>query len=229
MLVDRTIELTRRHAGFYSGLTLIAIAVQAGFAYFFREPAGIAIAGSIVLPFVVTAVNIQTALDIRGGAISRRELLDWTLSRVWAVIIIDLAIAFPFGSGVWLIAFSGTLEDVLTGLLTIVLCTTLLLADVFASVEPSPGPIKTLPFAVVRSIMLAWQNGNIVRLLFIAVLQATSILLAATIEKYLVLQHVPGATFLTDVALGTLLAAPFSVLTTVIYFDCLAREREAEA
>lgn len=228
VLVDRAIEITGRNFKLLASLTLLTLCAQAIVYFFVRGSNGVNLAALALAPVITAAANIRCALDLRSAEISTRELIAWAFGRLWAVILIDFVFSFAFSEGSFQMLFSGgDVGAVLTGILTIVLTSTLAFADVYASIEPQRNAFLALPLAFMRSITLAWQNGNMLRIILLAVLQVALALVTIMLQQFLDLKHVHAAIFIANIPVATLFCAPFAVLTTVIYFDCLAREREA--
>lgn len=228
VLVDRAIEITGRNFKLFATVTLLTLCAQTLLYFFVRGPNGVNLAALALAPLITTIANIRCALDLRAADISARELIGWAFGRLWAVILIDFVFSFAFSEGSFQMLLSGgDIGAVLTGVLTIVLTSTLAFADVYASIEPQRNALLTLPLAFMRSITLAWQNGNMLRIVMLAVLQVALALVTIMLQQFFELKHIHGAVFFANIPVATLFCAPFAVLTTVMYFDCLAREREA--
>ncbi|MDP9017195.1 MAG: hypothetical protein M3N19_02605 [Candidatus Eremiobacteraeota bacterium] len=225
--MDRTVELFVRRWRFYCVLSLAAIAVQGAICLVWRRDIALDVVTSAVLPIITTVANIQTALDLRGGELDPREIFAWALRRLWAVMLIDFVVSFTYIVGFVLMVHASSIDDAVMGLLTLLLTSTLVFADVFASVELFPSSLLRIPFAFMRSVALFWQHGNMVRALAILSFQVAAGLLALMLSDWLTFKHAGSAAFVADVPLGTLFAAPFAILTTVVYFDAIAREDEA--
>lgn len=228
VLVDRAIEITGRHFKLFAIVTLLTIALQAIVYFAVRGVPGANLAGLLLPPFITTIANIRCALDLRDAELPSRDILAWAFSRVWAVILIDFIFSYAFADGTFGM-LSGDASTVLMGVLTVLLTSTLIFADVYASIEPQRNAFLTIPLAFMRSITLAWQNGNMLRILLLAVFQITLVLVAIMLQQLLDSKHVHAAIFLASIPIETLFVAPLSVLSTVVYFDCLARERETTA
>lgn|GEM_PF-3095024 len=226
VLVDRAIEITGRHFKLFAGVTLLTIVFQAIVYFAVRGITGANLAGLLLPPIITTIANIRCALDLREVELPARDILAWAFGRVWAVVLIDFIFSYAFADGTFGM-LSGEVSGTLMGALTVVLTSTLIFADVYASIEPQRNALLQIPLAFMRSITLAWQNGNMLRIVLLAVLQIALVLIAIMLQQWLDFKHVHGAIFIASVPLQTLFVAPLSVLTTVVYFDCLAREREA--
>ncbi|MFN2529253.1 MAG: hypothetical protein ABR584_11125 [Candidatus Baltobacteraceae bacterium] len=225
VLVDRAIEITARHFQLFAVVTMLTIALQAIVYFAVRGITGANLAGLLLPPIITTIANIRCALDLREAELPMREILAWAFGRVWAVILIDFIFSYAFADGTFGM-LSGDASGTFMGVLTVLLTSTLIFADVYASIEAQRNAFLQIPLAFMRSITLAWQNGNMLRIVLLAVFQITLVLVAIMLQQWLDFKHVRGAIFFASVPLQTLFVAPLSVLTTVVYFDCLARERE---
>lgn len=226
-LVDRALALVRKNALFYAIFAAIVLGLQALWYTFYHGREAMLLAFDIVvLVFFTIVINIRTALDLRGGELPLGELLGWAFGRFWAVLIIDLFVWLSISAGADLTFAPQSADAFLGGVLLLVLTSTFIFCDVVASVEPQPRWYAIVPAAIRRSVGLAWQNGNISRALAIVVFQATFGLVGVLAQALLSAAHVKGAAFLANQPLNTLLTPFFATLTTVVYFDALARERE---
>jgi len=183
--------------------------------------------GDAVLdPLIIVYANILTAADMRGETQAPGTIVGRGLERLWAVILIDFALGYLYAGAFF--AQGQDLAGRFLGFLALLLLTTLLMADVFASTEHEVSTLALIPLSFFRSITLSWQNGNMRRLVWIMAAQIALIALVEYLTLLLLHRHYSAAqaNFYAVTPLATLLTAPFAVLTTVIYLDCLARERE---
>jgi len=225
-LIWRVLLVCRRQALLFSVLTLAVLAIQRAVYAFFPNEVGADFVSAAFTPIIVVVVNIQTAAALRGTPLPLGQLFDLALTRLWAVIIIDLGISWLMGTAFGAI-FSPSIGDAIFGALAFMLGATTLFADVYASVEPQPNWLRTVPLAIFGSISLSWQNGNIVRVFFLAGLWALLFLASALVTQWAVSQHLHDAIFLGVVPLSTLTQAPLAALFTAVYLDSLARTRPA--
>lgn len=218
----------RQNALFYGVFAILVLGAQTAWfwSYHGRE-AMLLVFDLVVLVFFTIVVNIRTALDLRGGDVPLHELLAWAFGRFWAVLIIDLFVWLAITSGTEMTFAPGSIDIFFAGILTLVFASTFIFCDVVASVEPQPRWYAIVPLAVRRSAMLAYQHGNLLRALAIVILQTAFSLVGIFAQALLAAKHVKGAEFLANQPLNTLLTPFFAALTTVVYFDALAREREA--
>lgn len=219
----------RKNALLYGLFCLLILAAQSLWyvAYHGREAMLVAF-DLAVLVFLTVVVNIRTALDMRGGELPLGELLAWAFGRLWAVIIIDFVVWLTLSAGTAMAFTPASADTFLGGAFFLVAAAGLIFCDVVASVEPHAHWYAIVPAAIRRSIRLAFAHGNILRALAIVIFQAVFTLLEALLQQFLSDRGIKGAEFWGNQPLNTLLTPFFAALTTVVYFDALAREREAE-
>lgn len=179
--------------------------------------------------FLTIVANIRTALDLRGGEVPLGELLGWAFGRYWAVLLIDFFVSLGISSGTALAFAPQSGDDFFLGLTLLFLCAPLIFCDVVASVEPQERWYAIIPLAVQRSVRLTYQHGNLARAFAIVAFEAVLLIFGVFLERVLSAAHVPGASFLGNQPINTLLTPFFAALTTVVYFDALAREHEERA
>ncbi|MDQ2679654.1 MAG: hypothetical protein M3Y21_01335 [Candidatus Eremiobacteraeota bacterium] len=210
----------------YSGVSLAVFVAQLLLYFYGHFKHGDILGLLLIAPILVTLVNAGVGSDLCGEQIATYQLFERVLERIWAVIIIDLIVSSLLGAGIAAIGTGDGLEIVL-GLAITLMSGTLLFADVYASTEPKPSMLTILPFSLMRSSALAWQNGNIVRICYLIGLQAVFILLTGLLLTLLKQHHMANIEFWANVPISTALTGPFAALFTVVYYDCLARERIA--
>lgn len=172
--------------------------------------------------------NIFTALDIRGQRVGAGEVFSWAFGRLWAVVIIDFFLMFATGIGsAMLVQGGGGIDAFMSGALLLFLSAPLIFSDVAASLEPFEPWYLVVPLAVRRSILYAYSNGNLVRAFALVALQMAAVYTSMLLETYLTARGAESAAFWASTPLTTVLTPFFAALTTTVYFDCAAREREA--
>lgn len=189
-----------------------------------RGLTGELLATTIFPPLIVASANIAAASAAAGELLPWSAIVKRALPRVFAVMLIDLLVQYIVAGGLIGIVQPESIEQFSLSCITLLLGSTLLFADVYASTETQTA-WRLVPLAFMRSIMLSWENGNIIRIAYLGALQIPVALVTVMTLQILNLHHLAGAQLIADLPVPTLLAAPFSVLTTVVYLDCLARER----
>ncbi len=225
-LLKRALLLYRGRGWLYSLTTLAVLAAQILVYFFAHFKHGDALDLLLITPILVTLVNAGIASDLCGEFVRDRLLFERVLERVWAVIIIDFILTSIFVAGADALA-TGDAFNILLGLAILLMSGTLFFADVYASTELQPSMLTILPFSFMRSSALAWQNGNIVRICYLIGLQAALMLMIGLIAVVLRNHHAVDTEFGANLPLYTLTAGPLTALFTVVYYDCIAREREA--
>lgn len=223
ILVDRAVALCSARWRFFLCLSLIVLVAEGLLALLAGGIIGELVATTLFPPFIVAGANIAAATAIAGEVLSWQAILRRALPRLPAIILIDLLVQYIVAGGLIGVAQPESIEQFSLSCITLLLGSTLLFADVYASIE-TDTPWRLVPFGFMRSIRLSWENGNIIRIAYLGALQIPVALLTVMTQQILGLHHVAGAQLIADLPIPTLLAAPFSVLTTVVYFDCLARE-----
>lgn len=213
----------------FCSVTLAVLALQRAVYAAFPGEVGANFVAAAFTPIIAAIVNIQTAADLRAAPLSLSELFDLALTRLWAVIILDVVFYWLLQLAFAIMFSSPAIGDALVGLIGFMLAATLIFADVYASVEPQPNRLRTLPLAVLRSVSLAWQNGNIARVFSLASFLMLLFIGAALLNQWIVAHHVRDAVFLGEVPLGTIVQAPLSAVFTAVYLDCLLREHRRAA
>jgi hypothetical protein len=215
-------RLIARRWMFYLLATLAAIGVQIAFVLAVHVKAAALYPELIVPPLLITIVTVFIAGDAT-GTMTVAQRWERILERAWAVIIIDMGITFVGSSGLVTMqagAHGGDPGNLLFGFLAMLLSGMLVYAEPFALLEARVQALTVIPFAILRSMMLAWVNlSRIFALLAVAI--------AADMISLFVLQKSPQADAAwVEIVIDTLLTAPLAALFTVAYLDTLAIERQ---
>lgn len=224
-LVKQALVLYGRRGWLYGGTSLLVLAAQILVYFFGHFKHGDFLGALLITPILVTLVNAGVASDRCGERVPARYLFERVLERLWAVIIIDLIVTSILGAGADALN-TGDALGILLGLAILFMGGTLFFADVYASTEPKPSMLTILPLSFMRSSALAWQNGNILRVCYLIGSQAAVALLITLLGIVLKHEHAANTEFWANLPLSTLSAGPFAALFTVVYYDCIARERE---
>lgn len=196
----------------------IVFGLQAAFLAFVHVKLAGFYAGLIGEPLVIVVVTVFVGADATNTlAIAQRW--ERILERAWAIILIDAALSFVSLSAQQAL-FPGTdAINAVFGFLTMLLAGMLVYAEPFAALENEVHALTLLPFAILRSMMLAWVNISRIFALLAVQIAVIIVLYAA---------HNAGAhnanVIWSDMALQTLLAAPLAALFTVAYLDTVSEE-----
>lgn len=158
------------------------------------------------------------ALDILPSA---RERWGRIIERAWAIIVIDVALTFI--STAALAGMASNASDFLNvalGVCVLILYGMLLYAEPFACLEEHVRTLTIVPFAVLRSMMLAWVNMSRIFSLLAIQLAIGIVAQLAYFSKIL-----PDPKWV-DLAIVGITTAPLSILFTVAYLDTLSQEQK---
>jgi hypothetical protein len=175
-------------------------------------------------PLVITVVTVFIAADAT-NRLSFSQRWERVLERAWAIIAIDVGLSFINASGLQTMQ-AGDATDIVFGFLTLILSGMLLYAEPFAAIEKDAQTLTILPFAILRSMMLAWVNmSRVFALLALQIALDIAVLLAEQGAKHAGID----AQLWVDLLLQTLLAAPLAALYTVAYLDTVSQEKRTVA
>lgn len=179
----------------------------------------------IASPLVSLVVMVNAGGDATGTLPTAGQRWARIVERGWAIVFIDVGISFVARQGVQTIG-AGTIEPgaTLLGLLALFLAAMLVYAEPFACLEREVETLTLLPFALMRSMMLAWVNVS--RIFSLFAIQLALSVVNILMDEALVRGGMKD-TVLVDFLFWTLATAPLAVLFTVAYLDTLAQERSA--
>lgn len=212
-LFARAGRLLSRRAALYSGATIAALLLQIALVYsdlLVPVAAGL-VCSSIVLPMVAAIVYGFGASDDNGDELPAAAIWSRIAERIWAVVVIDLAlnmlqvVAAVFGVD------GGT--SFFFGFGFLLLATILAFAEIHAIDAPGLGTLQLVPQSILASARIALTRVGYMRGLGLVFAQTIPILLAGTPLVGLFLQ--------------TALTVPVAALTVVFYRDCLAMQKRA--
>jgi hypothetical protein len=202
--------------------TLAAIGGQAAFVLAVHVKAAALYPELIVPPLLITIVIVFIAGDAT-GTLTVAQRWERILERAWAIIIIDMGITFVGSSGLVTMqagAHGADAQNLLFGFLAMLLSGMLVYAEPFALVEAEIHALTVIPFAILRSMMLAWVNiSRIFALLAVAIA-------ADMISLFIEQKASHAGAVWVEMIVDTLLTAPLAALFTVAYLDTLSIERQ---
>jgi hypothetical protein len=145
------------------------------------------------------------------------------LERAWALIAIDVGISFVQISGFdTMLLGSNDAGNLILGFLTLLLSAMLVYAEPYAALEKDAHAVTLIPFAVLRSMMLAWVN--ISRIFSLFAVQIGAVMLVLLLDEATA-KSGTTASALAGLAFGTCISAPLAALYTVAYLDTISQER----
>lgn len=209
----------------YIGTCAVVFALQAIFYTFVHGRFGALYAGLIAAPLISLVVMVNAGADATGTLETAGQRWARIVERGWAIIAIDVGISFVARQGLETIG-AGTVDPgaSLLGLLALFLAAMLVYAEPFACLEAEVQPLMLLPFALMRSMMLAWVNVS--RIFSLFAIQLALSVVNIGIDEALLRAGIKDS-MLFDFLFWSLSTAPLAVLFTVAYLDTLAQERSA--
>lgn len=202
-------------------LTCAAVfGLQLAFASFARIAHPEVYAAIVGQPFVIAVVTVFAGADAT-GKLSTAQCWERIAERAWAIIVMDVGFSVLNASALKSVE-SADGVDVVFGFLAILLGGMLVYAEPFAALEKDAQTLTLIPFALLRSMMLAWVNISRVFAL-LAVQIATAILLLLAEEG--ARRAGIAASVWVDLGLATLVSAPLAALYAVAYLDTLSVEK----
>ncbi len=172
-------------------------------------------------PLIIVVVTTYAGCDARETLPSPSERWTRILERAWAVIVIDVALSFVSTVG-FATMQAGDFSDFLFGAIVLFLGAMLIYAEPYVCLDDAGALLTMVPFAILRSMMLAWVNMSRIFSLF-------ALELVVMMAEYYVHAGASRAVHdpvWTDMAFSSALAVPLAVLFTVAYLDTLSQERQ---
>jgi hypothetical protein len=211
------------HFPIFALVALACLAAEAAI-YFLLHPKLPNVGDAIFPPILTTIVYVYVAANLSDESHRIAQPWERILERVWAVVVIDFITSLIFA--VALSGFAmGSLLNAALGVTVLFMFATMLFADVYAAVEPNVTVLGVVPLAFLRSISLAWQKGNLPRILVILSLWLVFNAIQAALLTLFNHWHIRDAAFWSDAPFALLATIPIAAFTALVYFDCVSRER----
>jgi hypothetical protein len=172
-------------------------------------------------PLVTAVVLVNVGADATATMTSIGERIERIVERTWAILVIDVAIALMMRASFESMMTSDA-GSIALGTFATFLAAMLVYAEPFAALETSVQTLTLVPFALLRSLMLAWVN--IARVFSLFAIQ----LVISIAEIYLLQSVAPkgGRVFdIVDLAYVTVMSAVLAALFAVAYLDTAAQEQ----
>ena len=206
-------------------LYLVTCAVVFGLEYLFYVNVHVRLSNFFAIligsPLVTAVVLVNVGADATGTMPSLSERIERIIERTWAILVIDVAIALitraSFES-----MMTADAGNIALGTFATFFAAMLVYAEPFAAIESNVQTLTLVPFALLRSLMLAWVN--IARIFSLFAIQ----LVLSIAEIYLLQAIAPkgGRLFdIVDLAYVTVVSAPLAALFAIAYLDTAAQER----
>jgi hypothetical protein len=172
-------------------------------------------------PLLSAIVLVNIGADATHGLPTAALRLERIIERAWAIIVIDVGITMLTRAG--FISMSSTdAGQIFLGVIVIFMAAMLVYAEPFAAVENDVQTLTLVPFAVLRSMMLAWVN--ISRIFSLFAIQIGLTIVELQLLRWLAPKGGPKLD-LIDLGFVTVITAPLAALFAVAYLDTLAQER----
>ncbi len=217
-LVGETFRQCARHPVLYAGVTLAALVLQGALVLGLRLDNGLLIVPTLVQPVLATIAYARVAADRGGAAVTPAAFWERVLERVWAVILLDFAVAYIVAVAL-ATALQGNFFERVLGTVALLYSATLVFADVIATVSDDVPMWLLLPLALWHSIRVAWSPGTFVRVVALLAIAMAVTLAQNGIFALMSVHHVAHASFWAQVPLATILTVPSSVLVVLVYLD----------
>lgn len=175
----------------------------------------------ITVPIAEIIVLVNAGADAGGWEAGAGIRWERIIERAWAVILIDLALNVVQAAAAAYI-YVGDLGLRVEGLFVMLMATMLVYAEPYAALEQNISQLTVVPFALIRSMMLAWVN-------FPRILMFFSILLACNIGEEALAKvpvHPDGMSFAIGMAYNTAVSMVLAGLFAAAYLDTVAQEKE---
>lgn len=176
----------------------------------------------IASPLISVVTIVFAGSDALGILPDAKDRWGRIIERGWAIIVIDVALTVIWASA--LAGVAGNTSDfgsVALGVFVLILGGMLVYAEPFACLDEHVRTLTIVPFAVLRSMMLAWVNMS--RIFSLLAIQLAIGVIGQIAYSVKVL---PDPKW-TDLALVAITTAPLSILFTVAYLDTLSQEQKA--
>lgn len=216
-----TARLLARRWFFYLLVCVVLCALSTAFALFVH------VKGAVYYPELIApalAVVIVTVF-VGGDATETWTLQErWAriLERAWAIILLDIGVGFVMQSGFAAVQGPDAVV-ILFGFLTVLLSGMLAYAEPYAALETDTRTLTLVPFAILRSMMLAWVN--ISRIFALLAIQTA----IYTAFRYAEIKTGTSGSFWVDLLVPIVADVPLGALYAVAYLDTVSEERRTLA
>lgn len=171
-------------------------------------------------PLAIVVVIVFIGCDASESLPGARERWSRILERAWAIVAIDVILSFVNLIGIGALAASNLIEA-FEGLGILFLSAMLIYAEPYAALEDPVSQLSLVPYALLRSMMLAWTNGTRVLWAFMLILASA----ACALYIHDGAQHWMKNPIPVDICVQTVLGMLLAALFTVAYLDALLGER----
>lgn len=172
-------------------------------------------------PLLVVVVTVYAGCDAREVMPLDSERWSRIVERAWAIIVVDVALSLVTGVGFEAMQL-GDAKDVFMGTLVLFLAAMLVYAEPYICLADDVQALSLVPFAILRSMMLAWVNMS--RIFSLFALQLVLSIADVWLEQQSIrLFKTPAWTAMVYWAVVNV---PLAALFAVAYLDTLSQERK---
>ena len=171
-------------------------------------------------PLIIVVATVYAGSDARDVLPTASERWGRIVERAWAIILVDVGLSIVSSQGLFSFqsADAGTM---LLGMLVTVLGAMLVYAEPYICLQDHLETLTMVPFAIVRSMMLAWVNMS--RIFALLLVQLAIVLADLGLHKLAASAGIKDVTWI-DMTYYAFINAPFAVLIAVAYLDTLSQE-----
>ncbi len=226
-LIARALNVLRRHWLVFA-IAAVATVLCQGAVHAFAHVASADETAQIVVPQAITAICYAFAgLNVIEEP-PRGKVWLRVLERIWAVVIINVALQLAFIFGAAGDTANGGVQSFFMQLAIMLIMVLLAFSDVIAVVQPNLRMREVLPLAVARSARLVANTLVWMRVLGLLIVDyVLGMALSAASQALSTAGH--GAlAFWTATAANTVLTVVFAVYLALLYFDADLRDRIAK-
>lgn len=226
-LIARALGVMRRHWPVFA-ISAVATVLCEGAVHTFARVAHADELAQIVAPQAITAICYGFAGLDAADRPPRAQLWPRILERLWAVVILNVALELAFMFG----AISGTLNsDVQSFFMQLAILLVMVLlafSDVIAVVQPDLRMRDVLPFAVMRSARLVANTLVWMRVLGLFAADYVSSMASSAGAQALSAAGHGALAFWVSAAANVVLTVIFAVYLALLYFDADLRTGTAK-
>ncbi|HEV3155002.1 MAG TPA: hypothetical protein VGZ02_14430 [Candidatus Baltobacteraceae bacterium] len=166
-------------------------------------------------------VMVYAGCDARGVLPAASERWGRIVERAWAVIVVDVSLSLVNTVGFSTME-AGDALNVILGTLVLFLGAMLVYSEPYLCLSDDVHLLTMVPYAIARSMMLAWVNMSRIFSLFALNLAVT--IAAVYLEQAAI--HAFKTAAWADMIFWTVVNVPLSAIFAVAYLDTLSQERK---
>jgi hypothetical protein len=172
-------------------------------------------------PLLIAVVTVYAGCDARGILPNAGERWSRIVDRAWAVIVVDVGLSFVTTSGLEAMSTAEP-TNILLGTLVLFLGAMLVYAEPYICLNDDVPVLSLVPYAIVRSMILAWVNMSRIFSLFALQLAVT----VANVYLDQAASHWFKSFAWINMVYWAIVNVPLAALFAVAYLDTLSQERK---